>query len=74
MDYLKVKEDQQAAALEWEMTHFRTEDPRMKVPVFTNLEDTSEPNERILKRSVLWLSYQGWFFNVLLSVTAFVLG
>jgi hypothetical protein len=53
MDYLKVKEDQQAAALEWEMTHFRTEDPRMKVPVFTNLEDTSEPNERILKRSVL---------------------
>jgi hypothetical protein len=53
MDYLRVREDEQAASLEWEMTHFRAEDPRMKVPVFTNLEDTSEPTERILKRSVL---------------------
>jgi hypothetical protein len=71
MDYIKVREDQQAAALEWETTHFRIEDQRVKHSVFSNPEDTSDPNERILKRSVLSsLVYQGRFSNVLLSVTA----
>ncbi|XP_069674865.1 ectopic P granules protein 5 homolog isoform X3 [Periplaneta americana] len=50
MDYTKVREDQQTAALEWEITHFRIEDHRVKVPVLSSPEDTTEPCEKILKR------------------------
>ena len=55
MDYTKVREDQQAAAQEWETTHFRIEDQRLKVPVTTSPEDASEPHERILKRLVQFI-------------------
>ncbi|PNF33681.1 hypothetical protein B7P43_G12333, partial [Cryptotermes secundus] len=50
MDYTKVREDQCAALQEWEVTHFRTEDHRLKVPVLANAEDSTEPDKRILKR------------------------
>mgnify|MGYP003623575347 CR=1 FL=1 len=52
MDYTKVREDQQAAAQDWERAHFRIEDQRLKKtpPVVSSPEDASEPHERILKR------------------------
>jgi len=53
MDYMKVRDEQQAAAQQWEVMLFRTEGHRVKLPVLPNPEDTIGPNERILKRSVL---------------------
>lgn len=50
MDYTKVREDQCAAVQDWEVTHFRTEDHTLKVLVLTNMEDSTEPDKRILKR------------------------
>jgi len=63
MDYAKVREDQQTAVLEWEMTHFRTEEHRVKIPVLAGSEDVSEPNERLLKRSVSSLSCHRKVYN-----------
>jgi hypothetical protein len=53
MDHMKVRDEQQAAAQQWDVMLFRTEGHRMKPPVLPNPEDTIGPNERILKRSVL---------------------
>ena len=53
MDYMKVRDEQQAAARQWEVVLFMTEGRRVKLPVLPNPEDTIGPNERILKRSVL---------------------
>ena len=50
IDYMKVRDEQQAAAQQWEIMLFRTEGHKVKLPVLTNPEDTIGPNERILKR------------------------
>jgi hypothetical protein len=65
MDYMKVRDEQQAAAQQWEGMLFRTEGHKVKLPVLPNPEDTIGPNERILKRSVLLLSY---YHRMLLEV------
>lgn len=48
-----MRDEQQAAAQQWEVVLFMTEGHRVKLPVLPNPEDTIGPNERILKRSVL---------------------
>jgi len=53
VDYMKVRDEQQAAAQQWEVMLFRTEGHRVKLPVLPNPEDTIGPHERIVKRSVL---------------------
>jgi hypothetical protein len=55
MDYMKVRDEQQAAAQQWEVMLFRTEGHKVQLPVLPNSEDTIGPNERILERSVLLL-------------------
>jgi hypothetical protein len=50
MDYMKVRDEQQAAAQQWEVTLFRTEGHKANTPVLANPEDAIGPNERILKR------------------------
>jgi hypothetical protein len=50
VDYGKVTEEQRAAVRDWEVTHFRSEDHALKVPVLANAEDSTEPEKRILKR------------------------
>jgi hypothetical protein len=65
MDYMKVRDEQQAAAQQWEVMLFRTEGHKAKLPVLPNPEDAIGPTERILERSVLLSSC---YHRILLDV------